>query len=351
MNSAPSLTVLICTYNRAGLLKSTLAALSLCHAPVDCAVEIVIVDNNSSDATREVVATAAGMSPWPIRYAMESRQGKSYALNTGLTLASGVILALTDDDVLPARHWLSRIVDQFRAHDDIVFVFGKVLPRWEAPPPPEMLTTAARDIWGPLALIDYGDTPVHYDAATFGARRLPIGANLAIRREDVERVGGWRTDLGKVDNSLIAGEDHELCVRLYRAGRYIGIYDPEVVVQHFVPVSRLRRSYFRRWFYWHGRTMARMSGAIYHELDLENIPYVLRVPRFVYRELMQQTGRWLRRAGRSDALALLAEEVQLIDCLGFFRESWFGPHTSHGRSVALGSEPPTVTRVPSEKVS
>lgn len=351
MNAAPSLTVLICTYNRAALLESTLAALTACDPPAHCAVEIVIVDNNSSDETRKVVQTAARTSPWPIHYMLESRQGKSYALNTGLTLASGAILALTDDDVLPARDWVCRIVDQFRTHPDVVFVFGKVLPRWEAAPPPEMLTTAARDIWGPLALIDYGDAPVHYDAATFGARRLPIGANLAIRREDVERVGGWRTDLGKVDNSLIAGEDHELCVRLYRAGRYVGIYDPLVLVHHFVPVSRLRRSYFRRWFYWHGRTMARMSGAIYHELDLESIPYVCGVPRFIYREVLQQAMRWLRRAGRSDALALLGEEVQLIDYLGFFRESWFGSRVSHGPSAALRPEPPAVTRVSSERAS
>jgi glucosyl-dolichyl phosphate glucuronosyltransferase len=331
MEPLQSVTVLICTYNRAALLEGTLAALAAADAPAHCAVDVVVVDNNSTDRTRDVVREAAARAPWPIRYAVETSQGKSYALNRGLTLASGTILALTDDDVLPAHDWLTRIVDQFRAADDIVFVFGKVLPRWEVAPPPEMLTTAARDIWGPLALVDYGDSPVRYDAATFGARRLPIGANLAIRREDVERVGGWRTDLGKVDNSLIAGEDHELCVRLYRAGRYIGIYDPMVIVQHFVPASRLQRSYFRRWFYWHGRTMARMSSAIYHELDLDRIPYVLRVPRFVYREFLQQVMRWFRRAGRSDAIALLKEEVQLIDYVGFFRESWFGRQRNDAR--------------------
>ena len=100
--------------------------------------------------------------------------------------------------------------------DGVVFVFGKVLPRWGVTPPPEMVTVRARDIWGPLALVDYGDETIQYDAAAFGTQRLPVGANLAIRRDAIERVGGWRTDLGKVDNTLIAGEDHELCVRLYR---------------------------------------------------------------------------------------------------------------------------------------
>jgi cellulose synthase/poly-beta-1,6-N-acetylglucosamine synthase-like glycosyltransferase len=284
-------------------------------------VEIVVIDNNSSDDTADVVRRAARRGPWPIRYAAERNQGKGYALNRGLTIAQSEILALTDDDVLPADDWLIRIVEQFRARD-LVFVFGKVLPRWEVPPPPELLTTAARDIWGPLALVDYGDEPAVYDAASFGDKRLPIGANLAIRRDAIERVGGWRIDLGKVDNSLIAGEDHELCVRLYSAGLYSGLYDPEVSVRHFVPASRLSRAYFRRWFYWHGRTMARMAAAVYLEVDLARVPYVAGVPRFVYREFLEQATRWLRRAGRSDALAVLVEEVRLVEYLGFFAESW-----------------------------
>jgi hypothetical protein len=103
---------------------------------------------------------------------------------------------------------------------------------------------------------------------------------------------------------------------------YSGLYDPEVSVRHFVPASRLSRAYFRRWFYWHGRTMARMAAAVYLEVDLARVPYVAGVPRFVYREFLEQATRWLRRAGRSDALAVLVEEVRLVEYLGFFAESW-----------------------------
>ena len=321
MAAANSLSVLICTYNRAALLEDTLAALNGTEAPAACDVEIVIVDNNSTDDTPNVVRRAAETLRWPLRYAREKRQGKSFALNTGLALARGDILALTDDDVVPAADWLVRIVDRFR-DSDIVFAFGKVLPRWEVLPPPELLTSEARGIWGPLALVDYGDTPDRYDAASFHRKRLPIGANLAVRRDVVARIGGWRTDLGKVDNTLIAGEDHELCVRLYREGHYAGLYDPEIQVRHFVPASRLRRAYFRRWFFWHGRTLARMPGAIYPELDLARVPDLAGVPRFVYKQFLEQFFRWLSRAGRSDALALLAEEAKLVEYFGFFAESW-----------------------------
>jgi glycosyltransferase involved in cell wall biosynthesis len=321
MTRPESLSVLLCSYNRAALLRDTLAALRAARAPAGCTLEIIVVDNNSTDDTAAVVREAAARTSWPVRYLFEPSQGKSFALNRGLAASTGDVIALTDDDVIPAEDWLTRLHAHFQ-DPDLVFVFGKVLPRWEIPPPPELLTTAARDIWGPLALIDYGNDCVRYDAATFGRNRLPIGANLAIRRDALQRAGGWRTDLGKVDNSLIAGEDHELCVRLYRAGLYSGLYDPAVVVQHFVPRSRLTRAYFRRWFYWHGRTMARMASAVYLDLDLGRVPYVAGVPRFVYRECAQQLFRWLGHVGRHDALALLTQELKLIEYFGFFAESW-----------------------------
>jgi glycosyltransferase involved in cell wall biosynthesis len=323
MPQLDSVSVLICTYNRAVLLEQTLAALARAARPDACDVEVVVVDNNSSDDTAGVVHRAAAAGSFPVNYLREGRQGKSFALNTGLAVAQGDILALTDDDVLPATDWLVRIVENFRA-EDLVFVFGKVLPLWEVPPPPEMLTLRARDIWGPLALVDYGDEPIRYDAASFGKKRLPVGANLSIRRAAIDRIGGWRTDLGKVDNSLIGGEDHEIFVRLYGSGQYSGTYDPSVAVRHLVPASRLTRAYFRRWFYWHGRTMARMADAIYPDLDLARVPSIAGVPRFVYRGFLNQIGRWMARVGRADALALLIEEVMLFEYLGIFSEAWRG---------------------------
>lgn len=335
MPASNSVSVLICTYNRASLLRETLDSLARATVPADCHVEILVVDNNSTDATAQVVSEAAARIPLPVRYTVEPRQGKGYALNRGLSLATGDILALTDDDVLVSEEWLVRIVEQFRAAE-IVFAFGKVLPRWEVPPPPELLTTAARDIWGPLALVDYGDEPLRYDTASFAKQRLPIGANLAIRRDAIVAIGGWRTDLGKVDNSLIAGEDHELCVRLYRSGFYSGVYDPVLTVRHFVPASRLTRRYFRRWFFWHGRTMARMADAIYLDLDFRRVPYIAGVPRFIYRELLHQVGAWIRRAGRPDALALLIEELKLIEYFGFLAESWKRPWAARSAPLAMG---------------
>jgi hypothetical protein len=65
-----------------------------------------------------------------------------------------------------------------------------------------------------------------------------------------------------------------------------------------------------------------MDDAVYLELDLGRVPRIARVPRFVYRELLQQVRRWLGRAGRTDGLALLIEELKLIEYLGILAEYW-----------------------------
>ena len=315
-----SATILICTYNRARLLRETLAALQAMTPADDVRVEIIVVDNNSTDNTPLVLAEAKRNSAIPVIGLRETNQGKSFALNRGLQAASGDIIALTDDDVWPDANWLNRIVAAFRARD-VTFVFGKVLPRWAILPPPELLTPKAQDIWGPLAIVDYGDEPVDYVAESSG-QRLPIGANLAFARDALVAVGGWRTDLGKVNNTLISGEDHEIFMRLRRFNLYSGFYDPENAVRHFVPAGRLTRRYFRRWFFWHGKTQALMLDDLYPDLDMARVPRILGVPRFLYRQALEQLWLWLRSVGRADTLRVLTEELRALQHAGALLECW-----------------------------
>ena len=314
-----SLSILICTYNRAPLLRETLAAMQELAQPDGCAIDILVVDNNSSDDTARVVSLAAANSFYPITLLHERQQGKSFALNTGLATATGDILALTDDDVLPEANWLVRIVDAFRTRD-VTFAFGKVLPRWSCTPPPELLTVPAQDIWGPLAIVDYGDAPAAYEPAN-REQRLPIGANLAFLRSALVAIGGWRTDLGKVNNTLISGEDHEIFMRLRRHGLYAGYYDPTLAVRHYVPASRLTRSYFRRWFYWSGITHAIMFEELYPELNMADVPRVAGVPRFACRQGLVQAWRWAATR-RSNSLVALVEELRLLRYIGLFVQCW-----------------------------
>ena len=250
----------------------------------------------------------------------ETSQGKSFALNRGLEAARGDIIALTDDDVWPDVNWLTRIVADFRERD-VTFVFGKVLPRWGQLPPPQLLTPPAQDIWGPLAIVDYGDAPVDYVAGSTG-QRLPIGANLAFVRDALVTIGGWRTDLGKVNNTLISGEDHEIFMRLRRFGLYAGYYDPAVSVRHFVPAARLTRAYFRRWFFWHGKTQALMLDDLHPDLELSRVPRIAGVPRFLYRQSLEQAWRWTSSLARRDGLGVMVEELRALQHAGMLLECW-----------------------------
>ncbi len=340
-----SISVVICTYNRATLLRETLAAVQAMTPPDDCQVEILVVDNNSSDNTRAAIAEATAHARYPVVALRATRQGKSFALNVALAHATGDVLALTDDDVLPAPDWLTRIVDDFRAHD-VTFVFGKVRPRWSRVPPPELLTPPAQAIWGPLAIVDYGDAPALYHP-TVESRRLPIGANLAFLRAVLVAIGGWRTDLGKVNNTLLSGEDHEIFMRLRRFNLYAGYYDPEIVVWHYVPPQRLTRRYFRQWFYWHGKTQALMLDDLYPELDMPRVPRVCGVPRFAVRQAWQQAWRWLGSCAQRDKLASLVEELRFVQYAGFFAQCWHlsrhppiaAPQSQHTRcGVGLAGE-------------
>jgi glycosyltransferase involved in cell wall biosynthesis len=309
-----SISVVICTYNRAERLGRTLATFAALPRPDGYNAEIIVVDNNSSDPmVMGAIESAARESSIPVIAAREPRQGKSFALNRALSLARGDVLALTDDDVVPDVDWLDRIVAAFRA-GDIVFAGGKVLPSWGAPPPPYLLTKRAQAIWGPLALVDYGDEPFDFTATALMQRR-PVGANLAFRRDAIEAIGGWRTDLGKIDNTLISGEDHEIFFRLREAGQFRGRYDPLIRVVHDVPPSRLRRSYFRRWFFFSGLTRARMRDDLYEWPDLAHARLIAGVPAFLYRQLIQECVEFVRVIPKG-TLERLIQQLQILRLIG-----------------------------------
>ena len=117
--------VVIATYNRADELLKTLESLS--RLQVGEPWEVVIVDNNSSDNTKEVVLKASSDFPVPLRYFFEPEQGRSAALNTGIKAAQGEIIVTTDDDVRLEENWLSN-ADRALQTLGCDYLGGKALP-------------------------------------------------------------------------------------------------------------------------------------------------------------------------------------------------------------------------------
>ena len=295
-------TVIVVTHNRAQILSQTLN--SLAKLTFDGSWEVLVVDNNSTDTTRETVEQARVTFPVPLRYHFEGRAGKYWALNGGIRLAEGSYIAATDDDAFPERDWLNRAREGFERYG-CDFVGGRVYPVWHGSPPNWVHASSA--ITGKvLGLQDHGDQPREY-----GRKGLswPLGVNVAYRREAFEQVGLFDGRLGRIAGTLRSQSQREWHLRA-RAQGLRGMYLPHMVVHHSVEAERLTRNYFLRWFYWHGISRAvlyRTTGL--HLLEPEgeathaNERHVIGVPvslwRFAARAMASAARR--RAMGRHDA--------------------------------------------------
>jgi glycosyltransferase involved in cell wall biosynthesis len=300
------ISVIIATRNRVALLAATLGAIA---GQEDAGpFEVLVVDNGSTDSTRAMVDAAARCAP--VYYLREDRPGKSYALNTAAATARGDLILLTDDDVLPSPGWLAAFR---RAFDETGagFAAGRILPLWEAPPPPWM----SPSLHGVLAIPDGGESRLPLGPG-LNKHIMPIGANMAVRRTLVERVGGWNTSLGKLQGTLRTGEDHEFALRLIAAGA-AGVYEPAALVRHRVPADRLRRDYFQRWFHENGAIVATI------ERDHPTTDrYLLNVPRYLWRRALGDAAAAALAVVKRDEKRAAAAEMRLRWFAGYAGERW-----------------------------
>jgi glycosyltransferase involved in cell wall biosynthesis len=248
--------VVLTTYNRAPLLEGALAALALQETPDSLRWEVVVVDNNSRDRTPEVAAAAGKRMTVPVRYLFEPRQGQTHARNLGIREALGSVLAFIDDDVLPAPDWVPKVssaMDQWNAHG----VGGRILPRWEAPPPRWLADS--QYLLNRLALMDFEDSRVL--SYPMEGRPQVWGANMAFRRELFEVAGMFDTRRGMVGTKLSRGDEVDLINRALERGLRI-VYDPSLKVFHRIGADRMRKHYFRKLVFDDAEAEARLGPIV-----------------------------------------------------------------------------------------
>jgi glycosyltransferase involved in cell wall biosynthesis len=328
----PLATVVICTFNRSALLASALTSLAAIRSHPNLPWEVLVVDNNSTDDTRQVIQRAAAAFPVRLRYEFEPEQGKSRALNRAIAVTTSPILVFGDDDQTFDADWVSEACRPLLEDPSISYAGGPVLPTWTAQAP-AWLDTRFAELKAPLGLFDYGP-----DSFQFESRRVvPGGGNMAVRRELFARIGGFRTELGRCGRSLLGQEQAEFFHRSRAAG-VRGVYIPRMRVFHRVPPERLTRRYYRRWWYWKGVAQSRFHGM--HQrtelgLDLTRVPHVASVPRFIFGTAAREAARWVRSAARRRPVRFV-HELRLAYVLGYV-------HDRQRRGVAV---PPAASAAP-----
>ena len=332
---APAVSVIIPTFNRAALLDETLDSLARLKPWAIPDWEVVVVDNNSTDETAAIVRSRQAAFPVPLRYEFEAAQGRSNALNRGMLTTSAPVLAFIDDDVVVAERWLDEAAGSLLdSQSGVDYTGGPVHPIWEAARPRWLSPTQA-DLWGAIAILDYGA-----DSFVFEERqRVPLGANMAVRRALVERIGGFSPRLGRSSGTQILGQEVPEFLARARAVNSRGRYLPGMLVRHHVPARRLTKTYFRRWWYGKGRSRAaleRLQPITELGVDLNRVPHLLRTPRFMWRSAAEAVCGWAGAALRFDCEAQFRHEAMLCYFAGYVaarrEEESSGFAASHRRS-------------------
>lgn len=238
--------VVVCTFNRAGLLSETLKALKAQQAP-PAGYEILVVDNNSSDDTRVVTEQLAAEAGAPIRYIFEKAQGLSFARNTGIREATGEAVAFVDDDVDLGADWLNALLAPL-ADSSVACTGGPVRPIW----PAERPSWLTKDWEGFLGISEFETAR---ETGEFRWPTYPWGLNMAFRRSVFDVVGFFPVDLGRIGKGLLANEEISVCDRIETAGYRIR-FAPTAVVYHKIHPARLKKQTFYHRAYHQGRSDA-----------------------------------------------------------------------------------------------
>ena len=235
------ISAIICTLNRADYLRKAITSLVDQTLPKE-QYEIIVVDNGSTDNTRQVIREEFGYVS-NLRYIYEPVLGLSQARNTGWKNARGEYVAYLDDDAVADQGWLGKIVEVFETvKPQPGCVGGKVEPIWEVPRPVWLSDNLALY----LAILDYSETPVVLDNPDY-----LVGASIAYPRHLLEMMGGFQTSLGRRGKSLLSNEETLLHRELNTMG-YACMYHPEIIAWHHIQAYRLKKAWFIRRLYWQG---------------------------------------------------------------------------------------------------
>lgn len=225
----PDITVVLCTYNRAAMLREALQSLAELQLPDSLAAEVLVVDNASTDETPQVVREVASRSAIPVRSVREPRQGVVHARIRGVSAARGEWIAFFDDDQLADPHWLAEL-HRLAVRKGALCVGGAVWLK---------LPQGVRRNLSPVCRMLLGETVDRHRERKYDHRFTPGTGNLMLHRSLFEKVGTFDAAFHE------RGEDTDLFLRILAAG-FDAWYTPAAIVRHVIPYRRLEDDFLLR---------------------------------------------------------------------------------------------------------
>ncbi len=231
---------IICTHNRDSYLGAAID--SLLQQQSDN-YEILVIDNASSDRTREVVESRLGAPR--LKYYYEPVLGLSVARNRGAEETNAPILAYLDDDAEASPQWLKVITQAYQENEKLAIAGGQVTLIWpEGITPPKWISP---DMAGGLGAYDLGEEVVYIDNPNL----TPRGLNYSLRRTFLEEIGGFDPNLGRVGKNLLSNEELYMTELALKKGWQVA-YLPDALVAHNVAPERTKPGWFLRRSWWQG---------------------------------------------------------------------------------------------------
>ena len=261
-------TIAICTYNRADTLPHALAA-STGQTLSPARYEVLVVDNNCTDATADI-ARATAEKHANVRVVREKQQGLSHARNRALIEAHGDVVVFVDDDALLTPAYLTRLAQVLVDEDNVGLIGGPVEPVWLGEPPAEF----DKRLLAFMNTFDRGN-----ERCELPRRDSLIGTNLAVPLSVAQQLGGFLPELGRSGGGLHGGEDTEYCQRVQEAGLRV-IYDPGCRCQHINLPERGTWAGARQRAWQHGRANAAILRRSRHVKPLRHA--LVWLARYVY---------------------------------------------------------------------
>jgi len=242
------LSVVVCTYNRVCYLK--LAIESLLNQSIGKEnFEIIVVDNGSTDGTKALIDKYYDRC---IKYLYESKQGLSFARNTGWKAATGEWVAYIDDDAVASPHWVENIIEFIKMQNNQAAVVGG---------PAYLVWPVEKPAWLNGKLLEFLSFVDHgLSSCQLEPGQDLYGVNCVFRKKYLEQAGGFDAELGRVGCNLLSGEETVLISEITKLGGEV-FYVANALVWHHVSPERTSRKWFLRRCYWQGVTGARIELA------------------------------------------------------------------------------------------